>query len=284
VPHETVTVGAVEISALLDVDVPDEPMADAFPGAPADELAAARSTYPTIYNADGTWRLRVRAWLVRHHGGVLLLDTGVGPETSPAMAWCPAVGAVRTTLAEVDAAPDEIDTVVISHSHHDHIGGVLVADGAPAFPRARYVIQRADHEWERDAARDGDNPTWSTLLEPLASVGVLDVIDGDHPLTGSIELHHAPGHTPGHQVVRVSSGGARALLSADTWNHPAQLAHPGWWSGSDDDHERAEATRRDLFTELMHEPETILAPTHFAEAFGRVRHGPDGSAVWEPTG
>jgi glyoxylase-like metal-dependent hydrolase (beta-lactamase superfamily II) len=284
VPHETVTAGAVEISALLDVDVPDEPMADAFPGAPADELAAAGSTYPTIYNPDGTWRLRVRAWLVRHHGGVLLLDTGVGPETSPAMAWCPTVGAVRTTLAEVDAAPDEIETVVISHSHHDHIGGVLVADGAPAFPRARYVIQRADHEWERDAARDGDNPTWSTLLEPLASAGVLDVIDGDHPLTGSIELHHAPGHTPGHQVLRVSSGGARALLSADTWNHPGQLAHPGWWSGSDDDHERAEATRRDLLTELMHEPETILAPTHFAEAFGRVRHGPDGSAVWEPTG
>jgi glyoxylase-like metal-dependent hydrolase (beta-lactamase superfamily II) len=284
VPHETVTVGAVEISALLDVDVPDEPMADAFPGAPADELAAARSTYPTIYNPDGTWRLSVRAWLMRHRGGVLLLDTGVGPETSPAMAWCPKVGAVRTTLAEVDAAPDEIDTVVISHSHHDHIGGVLVADGAPAFPRARYVIQRADHEWERDAARDGDNPTWSTLLEPLASAGVLDVIDGDHPLTGSIELHHAPGHTPGHQVVRVSSGGARALLSADTWNHPAQLAHPGWWSGSDDDHERAEATRRDLLTELMHEPETILAPTHFAEAFGRVRQGPDGSAVWEPSG
>jgi glyoxylase-like metal-dependent hydrolase (beta-lactamase superfamily II) len=200
------------------------------------------------------------------------------------MAWCPTVGAVRTTLAEVDAAPDQIDTVVISHSHHDHIGGVLVADGAPAFPHARYVIQRADHEWERDAARDGDNPTWSTLLEPLASAGVLDVIDGDHPLTGSIELHHAPGHTPGHQVVRVSSGGARALLSADTWNHPAQLTHPGWWSGSDDDHERAEATRRDLLTELMHEPETILAPTHFAEAFGRVRHGPDGSAVWEPSG
>jgi glyoxylase-like metal-dependent hydrolase (beta-lactamase superfamily II) len=200
------------------------------------------------------------------------------------MAWCPTVGAVRTTLAEVDAAPDEIDTVVISHSHDDHIGGVLVADGAPAFPRARYVIQRADHEWERDAAREGDNPTWSTLLEPLASTGVLDVIDGDHRLTDAIELHHAPGHTPGHQVVRIVSDDGRALLSADTWNHPAQLAHPDWWSGSDDDHEAAEATRRDLLTELMDEPETIVAPTHFAEAFLRVRHGPDGSATWEPAG
>src|SRR5207247_8802200 len=117
----------------------------------------------------------------------------------------------------------------------------LLTDGGPAFPRARYVIQRADRDWERDAARAGENPTWTALLEPLADAGVLDVVEGDHRLTDSIELHHAPGHTPGHQVIRIASGGGRALLAADTWNHPLQLAHPEGASGSGDDGAGADA-------------------------------------------
>jgi glyoxylase-like metal-dependent hydrolase (beta-lactamase superfamily II) len=272
-------VGSVEISALLDVDIPDEPMADAFPGAPAEELEAARTSYPTIWLDDGRWRLRVRSWVIRHPGGVALLDTGIGPETSPAMEWSPTVGATRTSLAEVDASPDDVDTVVISHSHSDHIGGVLLADGTPAFPRARYVIQRADVEWERAAASQGENPTWTKLVEPLSELGVLDLIDGDHRLTEEMELHHAPGHTPGHQVVRVASDGGRVLLSADTWNHPVQVAHPEWWAGSDDDHVGAEATRRALLAEVV-DAGVIVAPTHFGEAFGRIATVVEGAAVW----
>jgi glyoxylase-like metal-dependent hydrolase (beta-lactamase superfamily II) len=238
--------------------------------------------YPSIYSPDGTWRLRVRTWLIRHPHGVLLLDTGIGPETSPAMEWSPTVGSTHRSLAEVDASPDEVDTVAISHSHSDHIGGVLLADGTPAYPRARYVIQRADVDWEREAASDGENPTWTALVEQLSSAGVLDVIDGDHRLTEAIELHHAPGHTPGHQVLRIASDGARALLSADTWNHPVQLRHPEWWAGSDDDHAAAEATRRALLAEVL-DTDVLVAPTHFGEAFGHIASMPDGPAGWSPS-
>jgi glyoxylase-like metal-dependent hydrolase (beta-lactamase superfamily II) len=158
----------------------------------------------------------------------------------------------------------------------------LMADGAPAFPRARYVMQRADRDWEERAARESENPTWTTLVEPLSAAGVLDLIDGDHRLTDAIELHQAPGHTPGHQVVRIASDGARALLSADTWNHPVQLAHAEWWAGSDDDHTGAEATRRALLAEVV-DADVVIGPTHFGTAFGRVMTGPDGAAGWTPS-
>ena len=81
----------------------------------------------------------------------------------------------------------------------------------------------------------------------------------------------------------MASDGAHALLSADTWNHPMQLAHPDWWAGSDDDHERSTATRRALLAELMAEPDTVVAPTHFGEAFGHVSPDPGGPAAWHPT-
>jgi glyoxylase-like metal-dependent hydrolase (beta-lactamase superfamily II) len=281
-PHETIAVGDVEIVALLDVDVNDEPIADAFPGAPANAILAGKGRYPNVYGADDVWRLRVRVWLIRHPGGLLLLDTGVGPETSPAMDWCPEPGSAPTALAEIGVEPDAIDVVALSHAHDDHIGGILDRDGAPAFPRARYLLQRADHAWRhRWAEGDGPSP-FERLVAPLERAGALELLDGDHRISELIELHHAPGHTPGHQVLRIASGGSRALLSADTWNHPMQLAHPDWWAGSDDDHEGSTATRRALLEELLAEPDTVVAPTHFGEAFGHVSPDADGPAAWHP--
>ena len=281
-PHETIAVGEVEIVALLDVDVNDEPVADAFPGAPADAILAGKGRYPNVYGEDDAWRLRVRVWLIRHPAGLLLLDTGVGPETSPAMHWCPEPGVAVASLAEIGVEPETIDVVALSHAHDDHIGGILGRDGAPAFPRARYLLQRADHAWRRRGADEDDTSSFEGLVAPLERAGALELLDGDHRISELIELHHAPGHTPGHQVLRVASGGSRALLSADTWNHPMQLAHPDWWAGSDDDHERSTATRRTLLAELLADPETIVAPTHFGEAFGHVSRDPDGPPVWHP--
>ena len=283
-PHATVAVGDVEISALLDVDVNDEPIADAFPGAPPGAMLAGKTRYPNVYGEGDAWRLRVRVWVLRHPGGLMLLDTGVGPETSPAMDWCPKPGITLASLAEIGVEPEAIDVVALSHAHDDHIGGTVDRGGAPTFPQARYLLQRADHAWlRRRGAHDTEPSTFERLLAPLDRVGALELLDGDHRISEQIELRQAPGHTPGHQVLRVTSQGSRALLSADTWNHPMQLAHPGWWAGSDDDHERSTATRRTLLAELLAEPQTIVAPTHLGEAFGHIKPDGDGLPAWHPT-
>lgn len=283
----TITIGHVEITALLDGISDDLPIVDAFPDAPRHALLAERARFPGVYGENDTWRLHVRAWLVRHPEGELLMDTGVG--ATVAMAWFPEPGRLHEGLAEAGTAAHHVDTVVLSHIHDDHVGGTVTTDGEPAFPNARYVIQRADLETARANgtaadAGDEDAGVWETLLAPLESAGLFEVIDGDRTLTGSLELHHAPGHTPGHQVMRVASEGSRALLSADTWNHPAQLAHPDWTSAPDGEPARAAATRRSMLAWLLSHPGTVVVPTHLAEAFGHVTSGRDGLATWEPLG
>jgi len=278
----TRNVGPIEVTAITDADFPESPIVEAFPDVAADALLAAEPTYPSVYTGD-RWRLRIRAWLVRHPGGLLLVDTGIGGATAPARTWAPVVGVLGDELAALGVAPHHIDTVAISHIHDDHIGGVLSEDGAPAFPNARYLLQRADLDWQRELARqDEEDAAILGHVEPLIDAGVLDLVEGHMELSPHLRLHHLPGHTPGHQILRIVTDRDRMVLCADTWNHPAQFAHPDWPSGSDASNGEAAASRRAMLAELLSHPGTVLAPAHLGEAFGEVHSGHDGLAAWRP--
>src|SRR5207244_8889507 len=110
----------VAIAPVIEVDGHDARIADTFPGAPANAILAGKDRYPNVYGDGDAWRLRVRVWLIRHPGGLLLLDTGVGPETSPAMDWCPEPGSAPAGLAEIGVEPDARDGVALGPAPEDH--------------------------------------------------------------------------------------------------------------------------------------------------------------------
>ena len=275
-----VRIGRVEITSLVDGRGDIGPMTESYPDVSRDELLAARDRYPDIYTADDAWTLTIRAWLLRHPGGTLLLDTGVGVAD-----WFPEPGRIHRALAEAGCAAADIDTVVLSHVHDDHTGGTMSDDGTtPAFPNARYLVQAADVAAQRAWAteNDEDRGVWERLVRPLLDAGVADQVDGDHDLTDLLRLQHAPGHTPGHQILHVEDAGAHLILSADTWNHPGQIPHPEWPAASDADAAGATATRRALLPTFTAEPSPLLAPAHFAEPFGTIGTDLDGHVVWRP--
>ena len=284
----TVRIGGIEVVSLLDgvEDLDDPDILDPWHG-PSDPVwEPSRARYPAVFAADGGWRLYVRATLLRAHGHTILVDTGVGGPTSPAMAWYPAPGQLLGSLAETGTSPHDVDVVVLTHVHDDHIGGTVTAQGEPAFQNARYLVNRIDLAWQEELAQrfDEDRAIWDRLLAPLRSRGVLQAIDGDHEITQGVRARHLPGHTPGHQVVQVSDGGASLLLSGDAINHPAQLRQPELAGGPDDDPETAGRARRGLIAELV-DSDRLLAPAHFAEPFGRlVSDGPAGQISWQPVG
>lgn len=261
-------VGAVEIVPLLDAAFPDDPAIEAFPGATPAIWEQARQRYSGAFAGD-RWLLRVRCFVLRSQGETVIVDTGIGPESAPAFAWSRTRGALPGELAGVGVDPADVGTVVITHVHSDHIGwNVAEGTGEPLFSNARYVVNRADWEWMATSDDEDDRAALATVLAPLEKAGVLELSDERRDLTSEVMVVHAPGHTPGHQVVLIDSRDERGVLTGDLVNHPVQLLQPGVNGTSDSDPDRAAATRAALLERIARE-DRLAIPTHFPEPFGR---------------
>jgi glyoxylase-like metal-dependent hydrolase (beta-lactamase superfamily II) len=167
--------------------------------------------------------LALNCFLIRTPETTLLLDTGVGPEVG--RRYVDFYSFVREpglfgALAELGLGPGDIDIVVNSHLHFDHCGGntLRTADGrwVPAFPRARYAVQRG--EWEQALHPvERDKPSYlPARLKPLGESKTLSLLDGDAPVAPGIEAVLVPGHTAFHQGVKVVSGGRTFFYLGDS--------------------------------------------------------------------
>jgi glyoxylase-like metal-dependent hydrolase (beta-lactamase superfamily II) len=269
----SLTVGTVQVTAVCDVtaDFP-APLERAFPQVEAAAWAPWRRRHPGAFSGTDRWRLRDWCFVVRAGDRVVLVDTGVGGPGVPGATWIGTPGRLPEELAAAGVEPDEIDLVVLTHLHLDHIGWNLAWDGdraRPRFPRARYLVQRADWELFATQGDEDDRAAFDRCVAPLHTLGVAELLDGDRALDAQLRLLHTPGHTPGSQSLLVASGDDAVLLWGDVANHPAQVGEPDWGPGSDINPEAARRTRRRLLDRV--ETEAMwLAPAHFPEPFGTV--------------
>lgn len=166
--------------------------------------------------------LAMRCLLLRGHGRVILVDTGVGDKGDAKFEGIYAVDHDHSTLlgslGALGVAAADVTDVVLTHLHFDHAGGATVRDGAgrlaPTFPGARYYVQRSQWEWAHESQREAAS-FLSENMDPLAEAGQLVLLDGAWgPWTGCV-FHIVDGHTRGQQLIRLFENGRSVLFAGD---------------------------------------------------------------------
>jgi glyoxylase-like metal-dependent hydrolase (beta-lactamase superfamily II) len=198
----------------------------------------------------------------------ILVDTGAGD-------FAPTTGKLIPNLQAEGITPGDIDIVVLTHCHLDHIGGALDDRRKPAFPRARYIMLKDEWEfWTTEKAAEAvarlmieDEHLKEGLVEfPLRNLpslqDQLELIDHKKEISPGIKALVAPGHTPGHMVVSIVSGGKQLVYLSDTALHPIHLEQPDWYSAVAINPHQAVATRSQILKKAA-TGETMVHASHF---------------------
>lgn len=267
---QQVTVGNVQITALLDVRTSPAP-AMMFPSIEAGDWDQYRQLYPWAFNSEtGNIVSNATSYLVRSQGRTILVDLALG--AGPHQNAGGAMGQMLDGLAEAGVAPADVDTILITHMHGDHIGwATRMEDGnrVATFPNARILIAAKD--WEFFTAPDHpQSANYQATVVPLHAAGKIELVDGAVTVTDEVSIQPMNGHTPGHQVVVVQSGGAGAIFTGDVMHSPAQVAETDWspvfdWNADDAAESRWAVVQRADVEKLL------VAACHFPfPGFGHI--------------
>ena len=211
----------------------------------------------------------------------MLVDTG-------ADGLAPSTGRLLRNLQAEGIAPEDIDVVILTHCHPDHIGGNSLDNGQLAFPNARYALWKS--EWDFWTSEQAEAKLDEHVREVLLSIARknlppiqdrLDLIEHEREILPGIDAIAAPGHTPGHMALAISSGGERLLCISDTVLHPIHLEHPEWCAVVDFAPDQVLATRHRLLKRAAEEKALVLA-FHFPfPGLGHILPKGDGWE-WQP--
>lgn len=261
-------VGALDVVALRD---------GGMSGVPNDNKVLGVGRTPAevaaVLTANGlpgdSFSLSVQPLLVRDGDRVVLLDAGAGASFGPSAGKLPA------SLAAAGVQPDEVTDVLISHSHGDHIVGLVDASGGLTFPNA--TIRMAAAEWAFLQA-NADMKALVTAITPM----VQPFQPGAPALTPSISSVAINGHTPGHMGYEIKSGAESLLYVGDTVHHSViSVQRPEWRIAFDTDAPTATASREALLERAAAQNLRIYA-VHFPfPGIGRVQRKAAGF-VWAP--
>ena len=231
----------------------------------------------------------VHTWVIRTPQKTILVDTCNGNHKERAiedMAMLDTDWLDR--LAAIGVQPSEVDAVVCTHLHLDHVGWNTTLDGndwAPTFPNATYFVNEAEFEfWDPRAGdftgKEINLNVFEDSVLPVFDRELMQLWRGDGiEVDDSLRLELAAGHTPGHAIGWIESKGERGLLSGDSMHSAIQVYRPDWNSGFCIDGEASAATRRSVLERCV-ESNALLLPAHFSapHAF-RVQERGDAFAV-----
>ncbi|MFI4988702.1 MAG: MBL fold metallo-hydrolase, partial [Alphaproteobacteria bacterium] len=273
-----IDVGPVSLASVVEVERVVIDLAWMFPEAPADWIEENIDWLDARLLAPGAGKIVIamQSFVIRTGKRTILVDTCIGNHKErPTLAWMHRLDTpYLENLAEIGVRPADVDVVLCTHLHADHVGWNTRLSGGrwvPTFPKARYVIGRAEFdEFARQHRAAPAVPVargaFADSVLPVVAAGQADFVEADHAVERELDhgvwLEGTPGHTLGHVAVHVKGAGSHALLTGDAIHHPIQFAGLEVRMASDADRVQAAATRRRL-AETYAETDTIILAAHF---------------------
>jgi glyoxylase-like metal-dependent hydrolase (beta-lactamase superfamily II) len=272
-------VGDLEVTALFDGSGVIDLQWLKGPKATMDGVVEALQEGPHMLDGGET------GFLVDTGKQLILVDAGAG-------AWFGggALGRLPGSLRTAGYTPEEVDVVLATHLHSDHIGGLTTQDGKRVFPNAEIYVAKAESDFWLSPEIAAKAPkevqpffqSAQAIAAPYIKAGKWHTFNGSETIVDGMQLVPLPGHTPGHTGYEFSSKGQKILFWGDTIHAPLlQLQHPEVTVVFDVDPTAAAATRNLLLTRLAHEDALIAGPHMLFPSMGRLRN--EGSGYnWEP--
>lgn len=281
--------GPIAVQRITELDRWPHRIDVLYPTLPAAHWDEARRRFDhrSIDRETGEMILSVHTYVVRVGGRTLLIDSCNGDDKHRPMMT--SIDRLHTgfldRLAGAGVRPEDVDLVMCTHLHPDHVGwNTRLADGSwvPTFPNARYLLGKVDFEGLRHLRSIGPRePMDADVIQafedsvlPVVESGQAVFVDPGHEVVRELDhgvwIEAAPGHTPGHVVIHLEGGGDSAIATGDAFHHLFQLAWPQHPNAADRDPLVAERTRRQLFERSLGDG-TLLLPGHFpSPTIGRV--------------
>jgi glyoxylase-like metal-dependent hydrolase (beta-lactamase superfamily II) len=278
-------VGDFEAMVISDGGLSFSPIQPTWaPEATKEEL---EGTLASAFLPADRLNLDVNTLMLKTGGELILVDSGAGALFGPSL------GKMRERMEAAGVQPAQVTGIVLTHAHADHFGGLLDGSGKPVFPNARYFASKTEIDFWT-----GPDPDFSKLRIPkerseqflanarkyIAAIRdrLTPVLPGKKIVEG-VEVVDAPGHTPGHIALLVTSGKEALLNAADTAHHHVLMfAHPEWTSAFDVDPQLGAKTRRRILDMAAAEKLRFLGYHLPFPGIGHVRVGKGGAFEWVP--
>ena len=270
---KSLKVDAVTIERLVESEgpfaAPDFLFPDATPELVANEVAWLQ---PSFFDLEKNMLIMsFHSYVVRTPRHTILVDTCVGNDKQrpDRPFWHQLETPYLNDLVALGIQPEEVDYVMCTHLHADHIGwNTKLIDGrwVPTFPNARYVFARREYDYWCEQSKSVSEPVNHGAFEdsvlPIIESGQAVLVESDYCLDDHVWIQPAPGHTPGNVIINAGSSNQRAVLCGDTIHHPIQLTYPEWSSRFCEDPIQSYATRKHLLETLADTSDFLLA-AHF---------------------
>jgi len=272
-------VADLTIQRIVEQESPYLPALDMFPDLAPETLAQHRAwlKQANALDANDMLVLCFQSYVVKTPHHTILIDSCIGndkPRPGRAKWNMKTDDTYMRHLAAAGVSVDDIDIVMCTHLHVDHVGWNTRLDNGrwvPTFPNARYVFGQREYDYWTAQNAKAEVPPFTDSVLPVVDAGKADMVTDDFAIGDHVRIVPTPGHTPGHFAVGVGKGKDDAVFAGDLMHTPLQLRYPELSPRFDVDPAQAATTRRQ-FLERYCDSDTLCCTAHFpSPTVGKIR-------------